>query len=286
MTLPGRSAGISAARIEGTVAGSTPADRSAWLFAAVTAAEGAAAFIRERALTRHELVWEEKAANDFVSAVDIGAEERIRASLLAALPGIRIVGEELGPSGDTRSGWVAVVDPLDGTSNFLHGYPSYAVSIGIAVDGVPVAGVVHDVARGGVYAAVAGGGAWVDGTRMQVSTTARPSRALVGTGFPFKTQEGTDRYLTQLRALIPEVAGMRRAGAAALDLCDVARGRFDAFWELDLQAWDVAAGILLVREAGGTVTDLTGAPAPIARGPLVAGNALLHPWFLKTLQTA
>ena len=257
-----------------------------WLAAAVQAADEAAAFIRERALTRHELVWEEKAANDFVSAVDIGAEERIRESLLLSLPDIRIVGEELAPSGDTRSGFVAVVDPLDGTSNFLHGYPSYAVSIGIAIDGVPVAGVINDVARGGVYSAVAGGGAWVDGTRLHVSSTARPSRALVGTGFPFKTQEGTDRYLAQLRALIPNVAGMRRAGAAALDLCDVARGRFDAFWELDLQPWDVAAGILLVREAGGTVTDLQGAPAPIVRGPLVASNTLLHPWFLETLTAA
>lgn len=261
----------------------TTADRTFWLDAAVRAAAGAASFIAERALTRHDLVWEEKAATDFVSAVDVGAEERIRESLLSAIPGLRIVGEELGPSGDTQRGLVAVVDPLDGTSNFLHGYPSYAVSIGIALDGEPMAGVVHDVARGGVYTATAGGGAWVDGVRMGVSAATRPTRALIGTGFPFKTVEQTDLYLAQLRALIPQVAGMRRAGAAALDLCDVARGRFEAFWELDLQPWDIAAGILLVREAGGTVTTLTGAPAPIARGPIVASNTLLHSWFLEQL---
>lgn len=265
---------------------STAADRSHWLSAAVVAAAGAATFIAERSLTRHELVWEEKAATDFVSAVDIGAEERIRESLRRALPDLRIVGEELGPDGDMQSGLVAVVDPLDGTSNFLHGYPSYAVSIGIALDGVPVAGVVHDVARGGVYTATAGGGAWVDGTRMGVSSTTRPTRALIGTGFPFKTVEGTERYLAQLRSLIPQVAGMRRAGAAALDLCDVARGRFDAFWELDLQPWDIAAGLLLVREAGGTITDLSGDDAQITRGPIVASNTALHPWFLKTLTSA
>ena len=290
MTLPGRATSSShdPMPVAGheIVAGSTAADRAHWLAAATHGASLAATFIAERASTRHELVWEEKAATDFVSAVDIGAEERIRDALLTALPDLRIVGEELGPTGDTRSGLVAVVDPLDGTSNFLHGYPSYAVSIGIALDGVPVAGVVHDVARGGVYTAVAGGGAWVDGVRMAVSATTRPTRALIGTGFPFKTTEGTARYLRQLGALIPRVAGMRRAGAAALDLCDVARGRFDAFWELDLAPWDVAAGILLVREAGGTVTDLGGAPAEIARGPLVASNTLLHAWFLDTLSSA
>lgn len=262
---------------------SSETDRAFWLRSAVEAAAIAARFIAEGALTRHALVWEEKAATDFVSAVDIGAEERIRESLLTAIPDLRIVGEELGATGDMTSGLVAIVDPLDGTSNFLHGYPSYAVSIGIALDGVPVAGVVHDVARGGVYSATEGGGAWVDGVRMAVSATSRPTRALIGTGFPFKTMAQTDQYLAQLRTLIPQVAGMRRAGAAALDLCDVARGRFEAFWELDLQPWDIAAGLLLVREAGGSVTTLTGAPAPIARGPIVASNTLLHSWFLDAL---
>ena len=264
----------------------TRADRTHWLDVAVRAGASAASFIAAQATTRHELVWEEKAATDFVSVVDIGAEERIRHALLAEIPDLRIVGEELGPGEDPHVGLVAIVDPLDGTTNFLHGYPAYAVSIGIAMNGVPMAGVIHDVARGGVYTATAGGGAFVDGIPLRVSTTSRPTRALIGTGFPFKSQRQAAQYLAQLSALLPQVAGMRRAGAAALDLCDVARGRFDAFWELDLAPWDVAAGILLVREAGGIVTDLAGAPAAPGQGPIVAGNALLHPWFLRTLQEA
>ena len=231
---------------------------SAWLAAARDAAAAAAAFIAERAATRHDLVWEEKSDTDFVSAVDIGAEERIRDILMARLPGLRIVGEELGPDGDTGAGFVAVVDPLDGTTNFLHGFPAYGVSICLAVDGVPRVGVVHDVARGGVYWAVAGHGAWRDATRLHVSTIDRPARALIGTGFPFKDVTHADQYVRQIRALMPLVSGMRRAGSAALDLCDVANGRFDGFWELNLNPWDFAAGILLVQEAGGVVTRLDG----------------------------
>lgn len=250
------------------------------------AAAEAATFIAERALTRSELEWQEKAATDFVSLVDIGAEERIRASLEASIPGLRIIGEELGPATKPGEGLVAIVDPLDGTTNFLHGYPAYCVSIGIALDGVPQAGVVHDIARGGVYSAIAGGGAFVDGTPIHVSATERTTRALIGTGFPFRSMEVTRQYLAQLNALIPQVSGMRRSGSAALDLCDLARGRFDAFWEIDLNAWDVAAGILIIREAGGRVTDFAGNDAAPAKGPIVASNGILHEWFLETLVEA
>lgn len=262
------------------------ADLAHWREAILRAAAEAAAFITERAKGRHELVWREKGASDFVSDVDIGAEERIRASLQDAIRELRFVGEELGPSGDTSTGLVAIVDPLDGTTNFLHGFPAYAVSIGIALDGVPLAGVVHDVARGGVYSATAGGGAYLNDVPIRVSANDRPSRALIGTGFPFKSAEGTAQYLAQMETLIPQVAGLRRAGAAALDLCDVACGRFDGFWELSLAPWDIAAGILLIREAGGIVTDLAGAPAPLLHGPIVAGSAVLHEWFLQQLNVS
>ena len=258
-------------------------DQQHWRDAAVDAAHAAATFIAERARTRHLLTWEEKSATDFVSAVDIGAEERIGAILRARIPGLRIVGEELGPTGDTTTGLVAIVDPLDGTTNFLHGYPSYGVSIGIAVDGVPRVGVVHDVARGGVYVATAGGGAFLDDTPIRVSTIATPTRALIGTGFPFKTETEADQYVTQIRRLMPRVAGIRRAGAAALDLCDVARGRFEGFWELSLAPWDLAAGILLVREAGGRATRLDGTDVPLAHGAVVATNGVLHAWLLNEL---
>ncbi len=256
---------------------------AAWLNAAREAAAVAAAFIVERSASRHELVWEEKTAIDFVSAVDIGAEERIRDILSARLPDIRIVGEELGPTGDTSQGFVAIVDPLDGTTNFLHGFPAYCVSIGIAVDGVPRVAVVHDVARGGVYWAVAGHGAWRDDTPIRVSTIDRPARALLGTGFPFKDVSRAAQYVAQLSTLMPLVSGMRRAGSAALDLCDVANGRFEGFWELSLAPWDVAAGLLIIREAGGRATDLEGQDAPLAHGPVVASNGVMHEWLLQQL---
>jgi myo-inositol-1(or 4)-monophosphatase len=215
----------------------TDADNSPddlWLAAARDAAAVAAAFIAERAATRASLVWEAKTATDFVSEVDIGAEERIRSMLTARIPGLRVIGEELGPEGDASHGLVAIVDPLDGTTNFLHGFPAYGVSIAIAMDGVPRVGVVHDVARGGVYWAVAGRGAFFNDQPIHVSTNDQPERALIGTGLPFKDMTHADLYLRQLRHLMPIVAGMRRAGSAALDLCDVACGRFEGFWELKL----------------------------------------------------
>ena len=258
-------------------------DRHRWRDAAIAAADAAAAFIAEEARTHRAIEWEAKSATDFVSRVDIGAEERIRTILTQQIPGVRIVGEELGNEGDPEDGLVAIVDPLDGTTNFLHGFPNYGVSICIAHDGVPHAAVVHDVARGGVYHATAGDGAFVDRERVHVSTINEPPRALIGTGFPFKDVTTASTYLRQLHALMPLVSGMRRAGSAALDLSDVARGRFEAFWEHHLNAWDLAAGVLLIREAGGRVTDFEGRDARLVAGPIIASNGLLHDWFLGIL---
>jgi myo-inositol-1(or 4)-monophosphatase len=258
-------------------------DRHAWRDAAVAAAATAAEFIAHEARTHRAIEWEAKSATDFVSRVDVGAEERIRDILLARVPGLRIVGEELSNQADPESGLVAIVDPLDGTTNFLHGFPNYCVSICIALDGVPQAAVIHDVARGGVCTATAGDGAFVDDERIHVSTIADPSRALIGTGFPFRDVSYADRYLEMMKRIMPATAGMRRAGSAALDLCDVARGRFDAFWEIWLHPWDLAAGVLLVREAGGKVTDLEGHDARLIGGTIVASNGVLHDWFLDIL---
>jgi len=249
-------------------------DRHRWLAAARSAAATAADFIAHEAQTHRAITWEAKSVTDFVSHVDRGAEERIRERLLAGIPDLRIVGEELSHDGNPEEGLVAIVDPLDGTTNFLHGFPSYGVSI---------CAVMHDVARGGVCTATAGDGAFVDGERVRVSTVADPARALIGTGFPFKDVTRADEYLRMMRRLMPVVSGMRRAGSAALDLADVARGRFDAFWELWLNSWDLAAGVLLVREAGGHVTDLEGRDARLAGGTIVASNGVLHDWFLDIL---
>ena len=264
---------------------STIADRARWAAAATEAASIAAAFIAEQAENRETLLWLAKSPTDFVSLVDIGAEQRIVDCFRERLPELTVIGEELGPNGNIQHGLVAVVDPLDGTTNFLHGYPAYCVSICVALNGVAQAAVVHDVARGGVYSATLGGGAFVEGKPLKVSTISEPARALIGTGFPFKNAAHIPDFQRQSKNLMPITSGLRRAGAAALDLADVARGRFEAFWELELMPWDMAASTLLIREAGGRVTDVDGNEATIKRGPLVASNGLLHDWLLHQLNT-
>jgi myo-inositol-1(or 4)-monophosphatase len=204
--------------------------------------------------------------------------------LLAAEPASRIVGEELSPEMAT-DGLVWIVDPLDGTTNFLHGFPSYAVSIGAAVDGVLQAGVVVHVPQGQVYAASRGGGAWLGEQRLSVSPIHDPEFALIGTGFPFKDASTLPEYLNQFERVAARVSGIRRPGSAALDLADVASGRFDAFWEQRLSAWDTAAGILLIREAGGVVTDLQGRELGIEHSGVVAGNPVMHAWLLQLLNS-
>ncbi|HEY6809142.1 MAG TPA: inositol monophosphatase family protein [Gemmatimonadales bacterium] len=229
--------------------------------------------------------WTEKSRHDFVTAVDRGAEAMVAELLVARVPGSVVIGEELTPGAAAPAEVAWIVDPLDGTANFLHGYPQYAVSIGCVVDGRLAAGVVHDVARDIVYHGATGSGAWAGGRRLAVSAITDPGRALVGTGFPFKGADLVDRYLPQLAAVLRGSSGVRRAGSAALDLADLAAGRFDAFWELSLAPWDVAAGVLLVREAGGVVTRLDGSDDVVGQGSIVAGNPALHRWLIELLRT-
>jgi len=196
------------------------------------------------------------------------------------------MGEELAPGAPPPRGLVFVVDPLDGTTNFLHGYPEYAVSIAAALDGVVLAGVVHNAATDEVFTAVRGAGARRDGERIHVSAVTEPARALIGTGFPFRTTDVLEQYIPQFLAVAKATSGIRRAGAAALDLCDVACGRFDAFWEPLLSPWDFVAGCLIVQEAGGLATDLAGAPISINRSSVLAGNPAIHRWLGETVATA
>ena len=184
---------------------------------------------------------------------------------------------------DQSKGVVFVIDPLDGTTNFLHGYPEYAVSIGVLVDGVLTAGVVIDVPADEVFTATKGGGAQLNGATVRVSTIDTPQRSLFGTGFPFVRNEEIAPYVAQLSRVMAGAAGARRAGAAALDLASVACGRFEGFWEMKLSPWDIAAGMLLVREAGGVVTTFEGDECPVARTSVVAGSATMHPWLLRTI---
>jgi myo-inositol-1(or 4)-monophosphatase len=229
--------------------------------------------------------WAVKGQRDFVTHVDRESERLIAETLLPAAPGSRILGEELSPTGAT-DGLVWIVDPLDGTTNFLHRFPVWAVSIGVALDGELLAGVVLDVPRGRLYRASKGGGAWQDGKRLSVSALRDPSQALVGTGFPFKELDRLGEYQRQFAAVAAATSGIRRPGAAALDLADVAAGRYDAFWELVLAPWDIAAGILLIREAGGVVTDLAGRAVGAEHTGIVAGNPAMHEWLLGVVGAA
>jgi len=270
-----------------------PADKAddlghdAILDAAVEAARAAASVIRDALADRSSLHWESKGAADFVTDVDRSAERAIAEIIAARFPDARMLGEELSPEAALSSpGLTFVADPLDGTTNFLHGYPQYAVSIGVLQQSVLVAGVVLNVTTQECYTAIRGRGAHLDAETIKVSSLSDPSRALIGTGFPFKQQELLERYSRHFIAVSRETAGIRRAGSAALDLAHVACGRFDGFWELDLAPWDIAAGILLVREAGGVVTNLAGDNRDISAGPVVAGNPDIHPWLLRTLLAA
>lgn len=249
------------------------------------AATRAAQSIREAVRPADPAVWDTKGAKDFATAVDRESERLIAELLLDAVPESSVLGEELSPTmREAEVLWV--VDPLDGTTNYLHDYPVYAVSIGAVVRGEIVAGTIVDVTRSRVYGAALGGGAWCGDRRLEVSRIARPEHALIGTGFPFREPAAQllPQYLHQLQAVITSAGGVRRAGAAALDLADVAQGRLDAYWEYGLSPWDVAAGILLIREAGGIVTEPDGTPAGFRSGHLVAGNAALHPWLRGTLE--
>ena len=257
-----------------------------FLETALEAAHAGARVIRDATAQREKLVWETKGRSDFVSEVDKASERAIGDVIGRRLPTAMILGEELSPDVITSRGVVVIADPLDGTTNFLHGYPEYAVSIAIANNGELCAGVVLNVARSEEFAASKGGGAFMDGKPIHVSNLRDPGRALIGTGFPFKSLDKLPEYLDQFSLVMRGTAGIRRAGSAALDLSDVACGRFDAFWELVLAPWDVAAGILMVQEAGGIVTDLNGNPPSLSAGSFVAGNPAMHTWLLQTLRRA
>jgi myo-inositol-1(or 4)-monophosphatase len=249
------------------------------------AAERAANLIRGARPPDAE-AWTEKTRHDFVTQVDREAEELIAETLTDLVPGSEVVGEELSPDAPRRAQIVWLVDPLDGTTNYLHGYPQFAVSIGAMVSGVLSVGVVHDVARDVAYRAARGQGAWSGERRLAVSGVDDPKRALVGTGFPFRQLENLDAYLRQFAAVTRAASGIRRAGSAALDLADVAAGRFDAFWEQTLAPWDVAAGVLLVREAGGLVTTLEGSEDVLQHGSIVAGNPVMYRWLMEQVRSA
>src|SRR5499427_3267386 len=217
-----------------------------------------------------------KGPGEFVSTADLRAERTLRAELTRARPGYGLLFEEGGASAgaDSRHRWV--VDPLDGTTNFLHGIPHFAISIALERDGEIVAGVVYEPTRDEMYSAEKGQGAYVNDRRLRVSARRHLAEAVIGTGMPFGARAAEPGYGETLAAVIGATSGVRRMGAAALDLAYVAAGRYDGFWEFGLQPWDLAAGILLVREAGGYVSDLSGGHDMMASGDVLAANDHLH----------
>lgn len=247
------------------------------------AAKAAAEIIRAAAPRARSIDWRAKSPTDFVSEVDLAAEEQIVALFQRELPEAQILAEESAnslPADQLLHGLAVVIDPLDGTTNFLHGYPEYGVSIAVLRDGEPIAGVVYDVPGDELFTATAGGGAWLAGKQCHVSTIADPQRALIGTGFPFKDNSAIAPYQEQMSRVMAGVSGVRRPGAASIDLASVASGRFDAFWETILSPWDFAAGMLLVREAGGRVTDLEGNHLQAVKpSGVLAGNGMMHSWL-------
>ena len=212
----------------------------------------------------------EKAANDFVSDVDRDAEHAIITTLREAYPGHAILAEESGASGTSEYRWI--IDPLDGTTNFLHGFPQYAVSIALEHRGIVTQAVIYDPSRNDLYTASRGRGAYLNDARIRVSKRITLKASLVGTGFPFKEFAQLDAYVGILRDMMKSTAGVRRAGSATLDLAYVAAGRLDGFWEFGLSPWDMAAGSLLITEAGGLVGDLEGNEGWLESGYIVGGT--------------
>lgn len=223
-----------------------------------------------------------KGPNDFVSSVDQAAEAAIIDTIKQAYPDHQILAEESGLHGDHDYLWV--IDPLDGTTNFLHGFPQFAVSIALKQQGRLYQAVVYDPVRQELFTASRGAGAQLNNRRIRVSRRKELAGSLLGTGFPFKNQQHLDSYLSMFKALFPKTAGIRRAGAAALDLAYVAAGRLDGFWEIGLQPWDMAAGALLIEEAGGLVSDFGGGSNHFASGNLVAGNPKVFKAILQTIR--
>ena len=261
-------------------------DARALLATCVAAAARGADVVRKGAERRTSLVWETKGYNDFVSEIDRASEATIAEVVAGRHPDATLVAEEGSPNLSRSHGLVFVADPLDGTTNFLHGVPHYAVSIAALIDGDVVAGATINVATGELFTATLGGGARRAGQPIRVSDTTEPGRSLVATGLPWSGDEDIAQYMVSLPNVMRSTAGIRRAGAAALDLADVACGRYDAFWELRLNPWDMAAGSLLVREAGGIVTTAAGEPCPVAETSLVCGNPVMHAWLLDTLRAS
>ncbi|HEX9178896.1 MAG TPA: inositol monophosphatase family protein [Burkholderiales bacterium] len=249
---------------------------------AIKAARRAGAIINRASQNLDLLHVSRKSQADYVSEVDRGAEQAIIEILLEAYPAHSILAEESGAQGQSEYQWI--IDPLDGTTNFLHGLPQYAISIALAHKGVVSQAVVYDPNRNDLFTASRGRGAFLNDRRMRVSKRIKLEETLIGTGFPFRELKHLEQYIGIFRDLVKQTSGLRRPGAASLDLAYVAAGWYDGFWELGLSRWDIAAGTLLITESGGLVGDLQGGDRYMENGHLVAGNPKIFAQLLKVIE--
>jgi len=251
---------------------------------AVKAARTAGALINRASMDLDLIKVTTKSANDFVTEVDQMAERAIIEVLLTAYPGHGILAEESGREhGAKDSEYLWIIDPLDGTTNFIHGFPVYAVSIALAFRGQVQQAVVYDPTRNDMFYASKGRGAFLNDKRLRVSKRSRMAESLIGTGFPFRKGDNFKRYVQMFEAVMQNCAGLRRPGAAALDLCYVAAGYYDGFFETGLSPWDVAAGSLLITEAGGLIGNFTGEADFLYQREVVAGNPKIYGQLVATL---
>jgi myo-inositol-1(or 4)-monophosphatase len=227
-----------------------------------------------------------KGLADYVSAADIKAEKVLFEELEKVRPGYGFLGEERGMVEGTDKTHTWICDPLDGTTNFLHAIPHFAINLALEREGVVVAGVTYNPATGDLYWAEKGKGAYFNDTRMRVAARRTLEESVLATGIPFLGKPGHGQFLKELHQISQRVSGVRRFGSAALDLAYVAQGRFDGFWERELKPWDLAAGMLLVTEAGGKVSDLDGEEQVLAKGTVLAANLDLHPLVLERIRAA
>lgn len=249
---------------------------------AVTAARQAGEIIVRHLDTIDHMTITKKGNDEFFCEVDVKAEQAIIKSILKAYPSHGIIAEESGTHNpDAEVLWI--IDPLDGTNNFIHGFPHFAVSIACKIKNRIEHGVVYDPLRHECFSASRGEGAQLNDRRIRVSKQTQLNAALLGSGFPFRNQTIADRYLPTMNALVGKCAGVRRSGSAALDLAYVAAGRLDGLWEFGLRPWDIAAGILLVKEAGGLVGDPQGGENYLKQGDIVAGNPKVFKALLQAI---
>ena len=251
---------------------------------AIKAARAAGAIINRAALDIETVRVSQKQVNDFVTEVDHASENAIIETLLHAYPGHGILAEESGSQHGARdSEYVWIIDPLDGTTNFIHGFPVYCVSIALAHRGVVQQAVVYDPTRNDLFYATKGRGAFLNDRRLRVSKRTRLSDALIGTGFPFRKGDNFKRYMKMFEDVMTQCAGLRRPGAAALDLCYVAAGYYDAFFETGLNPWDIAAGSLIITEAGGLIGNFTGESDFLHQREVVAGSPKIYGQMVQIL---